>query len=316
MKVLKKMSGKKAKVVSFINYKGGVAKTTSTYHIGCWLAGVKEKNVLLIDIDPQTNLTFLCASIEDWEKRKSGIGTIATMYKRFLDEKPIEAERYVWQSPIIGERIPRLDLIPCDIDLIGTDIRDSEVAGVYPSMEMLQKNAEQFIRDRSFLREVVKELEEKYDYIFIDCPPNLYLMTQNALAASNWYVITAIPDHLSTIGLNILIEKTNKLEKFMNRASILAGTRNGNNAFAQFGAALFVRVRIGGAMITNAHFDKMEQLRKGPLECFDTHTTELIGYTEAAENSLPVWLHDTDNAYRAAEKQEYPQIAEEFLKRF
>ncbi len=338
MKVLKKMSGKKAKVVSFINYKGGVAKTTSTYHIGCWLAGVKEKNVLLIDIDPQTNLTFLCASIEDWEKRKSGIGTIATMYKRFLDEKPIEAERYVWQSPIIGERIPRLDLIPCDIDLIGTDIRDSEVAGVYPSMEMLQKNAKQFIwgksflrkvfkdlkeknaekfiRDRSFLRKVVKELEEKYDYIFIDCPPNLYLMTQNALAASNWYVITAIPDHLSTIGLNILIEKTNKLEKFMNRASILAGTRNGNNAFAQFGAALFVRVRIGGGRITNAHFDKMEQLRKGPLECFDTHTTELIGYTEAAENSLPVWLHDTDNAYRAAEKQEYPQIAEEFLKRF
>lgn len=340
MKDSKKMSGKKAKVVSFINYKGGVAKTTSTYHIGCWLAGVKKKKVLLIDIDPQTNLTFLCASVEDWEKRKSDIGTIATMYKRFRNKESIEAERYVWESPI-GERIPGLDLIPCDIDLIGEDVKDSEVAGVYPSMEMLQKNAkqsifgrsflrkvikdlkeknaEQFIRDRSFLRKVVKELEEKYDYIFIDCPPNLYLMTQNALAASNWYVITAIPDHLSTIGLNILIEKTNKLQKFMDRASILAGTENGNNAFAQFGAVLFVRVRLGGQRITNAHLDKMEELkgkRHLKSKCFDTHTTELIGYTEAAVRSLPVWLHDTDNAHRAAIKQEYPKIAEEFLERF
>ena len=312
MKILKKTSGKKAKVVSFINYKGGVAKTTSTYHIGCWLAGFKKKNVLLIDIDPQTNLTFLCASVDDWKERRLDIGTIATMYRRFRGKKPIEAERYVWQSPI-GKRIPRLDLIPCDINLIGEDIGGGEVAGVYPSREMLQKNARQFIRDRSFLREVVKELEEKYDYIFIDCPPNLYLMTQNALAASNRYVVTAIPDHLSTIGLNILIEKTGKIKKLMNRASNLAGTGNRNTTFAQFGAVLFVRVRTGRGNITNAHRDKMKELRES-LECFDAHTTELIGYTEAAARSLPVWLHDTDSAHRAA--QEYPRITEEFLERF
>ena len=313
MKILKKTSGKKAKVVSFINYKGGVAKTTSTYHIGCWLAGVKKKKVLLIDIDPQTNLTFLCASFDDWKERKSNTGTIATMYKRFREKKPIEAERYVWQSPI-GERLPGLDLIPCDINLIGEDIGGGEVVGVYPSMEMLQKNANQFIRDRSFLRKVVKDLEEKYDYIFIDCPPNLYLMTQNALAASNWYVVTAIPDHLSTIGLNILINKTGKIKDLMDQTSILAGAGNRNNTFAQFGAVLFVRVRMGGAMITNAHRDKMKELRESPLECFDAYTTELIGYTEAAVRSLPVWLHDTDSARRAA--QEYPKITEEFLERF
>lgn len=309
------MSGKKAKVVSFINYKGGVAKTTSTYHIGCWLAGFKKKKVLLIDIDPQTNLTFLCASVEDWQRRKSDFGTVATMYKRFRKKKSIEAKRYVWQSPI-GERIPGLDLIPCDIDLIGEDIGGGEVAGVYPSMEMLQKNAKQFIRDRSFLRKVVKELEEKYDYIFIDCPPNLYLMTQNALAVSNRYVVTAIPDHLSTIGLNILINKTDTIRDWMDQASILAGAGNRNNTFAQFGAVLFVRVRTGSGRITIAHKAKMKELRESPLECFDTHTTELIGYTEAAANSLPVWLHYTDNAHRAAEKQEYPKIAEEFLERF
>ena len=312
---------KKAKVISFINYKGGVAKTTSTYHIGCWLAGIKQKKVLLIDIDPQTNLTFLCASVEDWNKQKTNIGTIATMYKRFLEKKPVDTKRYIWKEPLLvkeGQRHPRIDLIPCDIDLIGEDIGSGQIAGAYPSMEMLQKNARQFIRDRYFLREVIREVEGKYDYILIDCPPNLYLMTQNALATSDYYVITAIPDHLSTIGLNILIDKASKIEKLTISASDLAGNKNADRFFASFGAVLFVRVRIGGAMLTNAHADKMEEVRSSLSadKCFNTHTTELIGYTEAAENSLPVWLHDTDNARRAAQKQEYPRITEELLEKF
>jgi hypothetical protein len=56
----------RARILSLINYKGGVAKTTSTHHIGCSLAQHFNKKVLLVDIDPQTNLTFLCASIEKW----------------------------------------------------------------------------------------------------------------------------------------------------------------------------------------------------------------------------------------------------------
>ena len=69
--------------------------------------------------------------------------------------------------------------------------------------------------------------------------------------------------------------------------------------------------------MTNAHADKMVEVRAdfGDI-CFDTHTTELIGYTEAAANSLPVWLHDSDNAKRATTKQEYPKVADELLRRF
>ena len=63
-----------SKVISFINYKGGVAKTTSTYHIGCWLAYRKRKRVLLIDIDPQTNLTFLCVPVLKWKNRRTEKG--------------------------------------------------------------------------------------------------------------------------------------------------------------------------------------------------------------------------------------------------
>lgn len=304
------------KVLAFINYKGGVAKTTSAYHVGCWLAGPKGKRVLLIDIDPQTNLTFLCASVGDWERRKMKVGTIASMYKRYVDGKPIDTKRYLWSAPIRlrdSRHHPRLDLIPCDIELIGEDIGTGAVTGVFPSMAVLREQARQFVRDRRFLSDAIDEVSDSYDYIIIDCPPNLYLMTQNALLASDHYIVTAIPDHLSTIGLATLKGKVDRMNEIMTNATSIAGLKNKN--YAEFGAVLFVRVRIGGQVLTTAHADKMEEVRS-MFKCFGSHTTELIGYTEAAANSLPVWLHDSDNARRARDKQEYPRVVEELLKGF
>ena len=307
-----------ATVLAFINYKGGVAKTTSAYHIGCWLAGPREKRVLLIDIDPQTNLTFLCASVEDWQKRKKRPGTIPHMYKRYVDRKPIDAKRYIWREPIRlrdKRRHPRVHLVPCDIDLIGEDIATGGIVGVHPSMAKLKEQAENVLRDRQFLCRVVEEVSSDYDYIIIDCPPNLYLMTQNALLASDYYIVTAIPDHLSTIGLNTLQRKVGEMDKMLKSAATLAGRPS--IEYAELGGILFVRVRIGGQVMTNAHADKMAEVRATfGDKCFDTHTTELIGYAEAAANSLPVWLHDSDNARRASGKQEYPKVADQLLRRF
>ena len=304
-------------VLAFINYKGGVAKTTSAYHIGCWLAGAKGKRVLLIDIDPQTNLTFLCASVEDWQRRKKRVGTILHMYKRHIDKKPIDTKKYIWRDPIRlrdGSRHPRVHLIPCDIDLIGEDVATGSIVGVHPSMAKLKEQAVSVLRDRQFLCRVVEEVGSEYDYVIIDCPPNLYLMTQNALLASDYYIVTAIPDHLSTIGLTTLQRKVEEMDRMLKGAATLAG--RGQTDYAELGGILFVRVRLGGSVITNAHDDKMAEVRamyEG--KCFDTHTTELIGYTEAAANSLPVWLHDSDNARYAAGKQEYPEVVDQLMQR-
>src|SRR5262245_53463318 len=114
-----------ATVIAFINYKGGVTKTTTTYHIGCSLAYHHKKRVLLVDIDPQTNLTFLCGSIQDWENFKKSTGTIASMHRRFQEKKSIETKKFIWRQPVgasIRRRISTLDLIPCDIDLLGEDL--------------------------------------------------------------------------------------------------------------------------------------------------------------------------------------------------
>lgn len=311
----------RAKVLCFINYKGGVGKTTTTYHVGCSLAGHHKKNVLLIDIDPQTNLTFLCAPIDDWQNFKKRTGTIANLYRRFLDKKALDTKRFIWRTPVNVEgryRIEGLDLIPCDIDLIGEDLGGASFTGTMPSLEALRKNSEAFLRERNFLRQIVTDVEDKYDYVLIDCPPNLYLMTQNALAASSHYIVTAIPDHLSTIGLSILRQKVEKIGKLIESARVFAGGSKYGMSVGQLGGIIFVKVRIGGSLLTITHQGKMQQVQEmlGEGACFDEHTTELIGYSEAAEASVPVWAHNSQNAKRAARKDEYQSITREFLRRF
>ena len=211
--------------------------------------------------------------------------------------------------------------MPCDIDLIGEDMSRGQIAGEFTSMTEVKKNAEWFIRDRRFLTNVIRQTSDEYDYVLIDCPPNLYLMTENALVASDYYIVTAIPDHLSTIGLNTLIRKVNEIDRRVRDKIIQSAGKTSVSRVAEFGAVLFVRVRIGGSVLTNAHRNIMSHVGSflhddfGTDKCFKTFTTEAIGYSEAAENMLPVWLHDSTNARRASEKQEYPRIVDELLER-
>src|SRR5262249_13137528 len=103
----------KAKIISIINYKGGVGKTTSEYHIGCSLAQHYHKKVLLIDIDPQTNLTFLCAEYKEWEQFKAEQGTIATLYRQYVVRSAMKTANVIWKSPVRladGGSIDNLDL--------------------------------------------------------------------------------------------------------------------------------------------------------------------------------------------------------------
>lgn len=143
------------------------------------------------------------------------------------------------------------------MDLLGEDLGGAQIAGSFPQMEALKRQSREFLRDRSFLRNCVREVEDNYDYILIDCPPNLYLMVQNALIASHWYVITAIPDHLSTIGLSILQSKVQKIGDMIKSARTFAQD-SGEWTVSELGALAFVKVRIGSSLVTNTHARKMK----------------------------------------------------------
>ena len=184
-------------------------------------------------------------------------------------------------------------------------------------MSALQQNAQRYLRELSFLKKVVEDTHGKYQWVIIDCPPNLYLMTQTALHVSDYYVVTAIPDHLSTIGLNILTRKLQGIGDTVSNASTLAGVQQGPTV-AKLGAIVFVKVRLGGSRITTTHADTMNSIALQPYaqgKVVRRYTTELIGYSEAAESRVPVWEHDSTNARRAARNNEYPEITRELMRK-
>jgi chromosome partitioning protein len=189
-----------ARIISFINYKGGVGKTTTTYHIGCALAYAHQKKVLLVDIDPQCNLTLLCADFERWQQyeRKGGYN-VAKLYERFLKGKGFGQQPLVWKSPVrkSGKSIlPTLDLLPSSYDLLedlDISVPRKALSQVNPLAEgtsRIRIQAETYVIPRIFLKKLLRILSGDYEYILIDCPPNLYILTQNALLASDFYILT------------------------------------------------------------------------------------------------------------------------------
>lgn len=311
-----------ARVFSFINYKGGVGKTTTAYHIGCALALYHKKSVLLIDIDPQTNLTLLCVTPHRWEEyKKRGGGTVVSLYKRYLEGKGCDLKKGLWPSPIEDRDktplAPNLDLIPSDIELlIDQDVtvlgatKLSKLNPLAAKISEIKVRAEHYVIPRVFLKKLLKQCERDYDYILIDCPPNLYLLTQNALLASQHYIITALPDHLSTIGMSHLIRGADETSKQI----IYFGTLIGEELSApEIGGIIFVRVL--RQQLTRIHSETMGRTRRDyPDLVFKNYTTELTGYQEASVEAMPVFLFRSSNAKRAADQ--YRAVTEEFVKRF
>jgi len=312
-----------AQIISFINYKGGVGKTTTTYHIGCSLAEHHGRRVLLVDIDPQSNLSLLCMNYDQYDRFRKEHGTIRDLYRRFRQENRLGTRDFIIRDPIRLDHGPlrNVDLLPCDVDMLGEDL-----GGVLPAVssarganafQILEQVAERVLREWYFLQLALDEVRADYDDILIDCPPNLYLMTQNALAASDWYVVTVVPEHLSSIGVPILVRKVRDIRERIRRVAAVIG-REVN--FARFAGIIAVKMRRA-----DQHKDVVARLR-GELapycrdaglsdSVFAAATTELIGYSEAAEQLRPIWHAAGVNPANAAQRHEYENITNELLSR-
>lgn len=184
-----------AHIISTINLKGGVGKTTTTVALAEFLSAEFSKRVLVIDLDPQTNLTTVFIGEEKWKQLNDEGRTLATLFKDALrpeDETPrfditTALQRRV--SPI-GE-VRTVDLLPSSLDLI--DVQD-HLAKMSPGRFFSNNPTD-------LLRRAVKPVMDQYDYVLVDCPPNLGIVTLNGLRISDGYIIPTIPDVLSTYGI-------------------------------------------------------------------------------------------------------------------
>lgn len=182
-----------AHVLSTINLKGGVAKTTTSVALAEVFSGVMRKKVLVIDLDPQTNATIMLLGEDRWLELNEEGHTLAQLFKDALDP---EGKKFDFQATLQKrvsdvQEARTIDLLPSSLDLI--DVQD-RLASAPPGKFYAVNPVE-------LLWRAVKGNIDEYDLVIIDCPPNLGIVTLNGLRMSDAFVIPTIPDHLSTYGI-------------------------------------------------------------------------------------------------------------------
>jgi len=171
------------KIIAITNQKGGVGKTTTTINVAASIA-VAERKTLIIDMDPQANAT-------------SGLGVDHNTIEKSIYEVLLKDTSI--NDTILSTEIAYLDLIPASIRLVGAEI---ELVSV--------------LEREKVLREAIKGLKKKYDYIFIDCPPSLGLLTINSLTAALSVLIPIQCEYYALEGLSQLLKTFKLVKKSLN----------------------------------------------------------------------------------------------------
>ncbi len=171
------------KIITITNQKGGVGKTTTAINLSSCIA-VAEKSVLLVDIDPQANATSGLGLVPDEQNYST--------YELLMDDIPIE-------EVITKTSVPFLEIVPSHIRLVGAEIEMVEM----PNREQR-------------LKEKLLPIKDKYDYIFVDCPPSLSLLTLNALTAADSVIIPIQCEYYALEGLSQLLNTVHLVQKSLN----------------------------------------------------------------------------------------------------
>ena len=248
------------KTIVFVNQKGGVGKTTSAINIGAYIA-MAGKKVLLVDFDSQGNMS-------------SGVGISKdkpTVYELLAGQ--VEAKDAVKKTPV-----PNLDAISASIDLSGAAI------------ELVDQEEREF-----FLKEALAPLKEQYDYILIDCPPSLGILTVNGLAAADSVLVPMQCEYFALEGITLLLQTVQKVQKEINPNLTIGGI-----FFTMYDA----RTRLAQDVVlqVKSYFKEV---------VFDTIIPRNVRLSEAPSHGLPICKYDPD----CIGARSYAKLAEEVIRR-
>ena len=250
------------KIISVVNQKGGVAKTTTVINVAGVLSAINYK-VLIIDFDPQGNAS-------------SGLGFLSTdreknIYKVMVEEGNINEN-------IQSTNIPNLDILMANIDLAAVEI------------ELINRE-----KRESILKNAISQLEKQYDYILIDCPPSLGMLTINSLTASDSVLIPLQCEFFAIEGLAYLLETIERIKINFNQKLIING--------------VLLTMYDKRNKLTNS----VEQDVRGCLGdlVYNTVIPRNVRLSEASSRGVPAILYDSDCSGSMA----YMKLVEELIKR-
>lgn len=270
-----------ARRISFLNYKGGVGKTSLIVNTAASLVKL-GKRVLLCDFDTQSNASIWLLKLDRWNKiNASGQGAVYSIFDPGKTQVKDLVIRDVLEGKS-GERLlPGLDLVPTTFNLVDLE---NEYSGdpKYPPFLVFY--------------EQLKAIEENYDFVLFDCPPNILRASQCGVFASNEIYVPANPDALSLIGFTLLIEK---LQKFHQMSASFRQASMG--AAAQVYGIIFNSIKTG----VDIEVPKMRmQLRLNQFRSakrvaakariFDTQIRDAMIVRRAVALGLPVALVSAD----------------------
>ncbi len=250
------------KIIAFSNQKGGVGKTTTCVNMSAYLAK-KGYKCLIVDLDPQGNATSGLGFAKNEVKN--------SVYNVMIDDMPIE-------EVVVKTCVDGLDILPSNIDLAG-----AEVELVY-------------VKDREkVLKRVLEKAVKSYDFITIDCPPSLGLLTINALASADTVIIPIQSEYYALEGLSQLMNTIKLVVKHLNSSLKIEGvvlTMNDNRAIISRQISEEIRKFFGKRV-------------------FDTVIPRNIRLAEAPSHGVPIMLHDT----RCSGAKAYLALTEEYIAR-
>lgn len=275
--------------IFFGNYKGGVGKTTSTYNIGVELAKAFSKRVLLIDLDPQSSLSNVCMTacnkpLDELDRNE----TLNYIYAVYMQARRIGNINFHVDSAKIIQSVNSIDFIPNSLF--------SELGGLDKISMEIGKSLENLLVLRDFIED--NSLQEKYDFIFFDCPPSNNVITQSAFLYSDYYIIPTIMDSLSTKGVRHYISVIETIYK-----SYCEDNESADVPSCVFGA----RPQLIGIF---------ETMRKGNTNT-DNYRNGMksLGYLFKQEIKDRKSVSELMGEGRESDRYEYQAVAKEMLKR-
>ena len=274
------------KIISIINYKGGVGKTTVTANLGAELA-YRGFRVLLLDLDPQASLTFSFIKPEVWGQEYEEARTIKSWYDSFSSGTPQPlAELIVPIRHLTPATDGVLDLVPSHLGLINVDLElATELGG--PNLKTAKRN---YVKVHRRLADGLAEARGlRYHFVLIDCPPNFNVVTKTAIVASDTLLVPARPDYLSTMGIDYLLRSVQQLVSEFNEFAAVDAGAPVAAIDPQILGVLFTMVSIYKKQPIAAAEEFMAQTRKLGVPVFDSYIrgNETI-FASAPQYGVPV----------------------------